>query len=99
NVPTYQNSKITYETHIYDIDHIENNFPFISLFPSVKESYINKTIHQKTQPLYKTPPVKTKMYLIKGDKVEILEEKDDWLHILYKGKKDIKAWIPKSAVE
>ena len=42
---------------------------------------------------------KTKMYLIKGDKVEILEEKDDWLYILYRGKKDIKAWIPKSAVE
>ena len=59
----------------------------------------NKTIQPKRQPLYKTPPEKTKMDLIKGDKVEILEEKDDWIYILYKGKKDIKAWIPKSAVE
>ncbi|MDY0122362.1 MAG: SH3 domain-containing protein [Sulfurimonas sp.] len=62
---------------------------------------ITKTILQKKQPLYKSPSIdsKTKMYLIKGDKVEILEEKDNWLHILYKGKKEIKAWIPKDAVE
>jgi len=59
----------------------------------------SKQIQLLKQPLYKTPPEKTKMYLIKGDKVEILEEKDDWIYILYKGKKDIKAWIPKSAVE
>ncbi|MGB6327805.1 MAG: hypothetical protein WBF48_02665 [Halarcobacter sp.] len=62
-----------------------------------KHFYIN--IQPKRQALYKTPPTKTKMYLIKGDKVEILEEKDDWLYILYRGKKDIKAWIPKSAVQ
>ncbi|MDD2896585.1 MAG: hypothetical protein PHG81_11280 [Aliarcobacter sp.] len=42
--------------------------------------------------------IKIKMYLVKGNKVEIIEEKDDWLYILYKGKKDIKAWIAKSAV-
>jgi hypothetical protein len=60
-----------------------------------------KTILPTKQPLYKSPSIdaKTKMYLIKGDKVEILEEKDNWLHILYKGKKEIKAWIPKHAVE
>ena len=65
----------------------------------VKIDTIKKNILSERQPLYKTPPTKTKMYLIKGDKVEILEEKDDWLYILYKGKKEIKAWIPKSAVE
>ena len=65
-----------------------------------KDANINsKIIQSKKQPLYKTPSEKTKMYLIKGDKVEILEEKDDWLYILYHGKKDIKAWIPKSAIE
>jgi hypothetical protein len=61
-----------------------------------------ETIHvikTQRQPLYKKPNIKTKMYLIKGDKVEILEKKDDWYYILYHGKKDIKAWIPKSAVE
>lgn len=45
----------------------------------------------KQPPLYSQPPIKTKMYLIKGDKVEILEEKDDWLYILYKGKKRYKS--------
>ncbi|WP_052502542.1 hypothetical protein [Halarcobacter anaerophilus] len=63
------------------------------------DSKAKSILPPQKQPLYKTPPIKTKMYLIKGDKVEILEEKDDWLHILYHGKKDIKAWIPKSAVE
>lgn len=63
------------------------------------EIYKIKNIKQQKQLLYKTPNKKTKMYLIKGDKVEILKEKDNWLYILYKGKKDIKAWIPKSAVE
>ncbi|MCP4969833.1 MAG: hypothetical protein GY932_04435 [Arcobacter sp.] len=58
-------------------------------------------IQSKRQYLFNNPNKnsKTKMYLIKGDKVEILEEKDDWLYILYKGKKDIKAWIPKNAVQ
>ncbi|MFA7030615.1 MAG: SH3 domain-containing protein [Candidatus Cloacimonadaceae bacterium] len=62
---------------------------------------ITQTILPKKQPLYKSPSIdsKTKMYLIKGDKVEILEEKDNWLHILYKGKKEIKAWIPKDAIK
>ncbi|PHQ91383.1 MAG: hypothetical protein COB42_03460 [Sulfurimonas sp.] len=57
-------------------------------------------IKRNKQPLFKAPnrSSKTKMYLIKGDKVEVLEEKDNWLHILYRGKKDIKAWIPKCAV-
>ena len=41
---------------------------------------------------------KTKMYLIKGDQVEVLRENEDWLYILYHGKKEILAWIPMSAV-
>ena len=65
----------------------------------VKVDNSQKQIYPTKQALYKTPTEITKMYLLKGDKVEILEEKDDWLYILYKGKKEIKAWIPKSAVE
>ncbi|WP_345980430.1 SH3 domain-containing protein [Sulfurimonas sp. HSL3-2] len=55
----------------------------------------------KKQHLYKAPNKnsKTKMYLLEGDKVEVLEEKDDWFYIVYHGKKDIKAWIPKTAVD
>lgn len=59
------------------------------------------TINQTKQPLYKSPDEtsKTKMYLVKGDKVEVLEENNNWLHVVYHGKKDIQAWIPKSAIE
>ncbi len=45
-----------------------------------------------------TSSSKTKMYLIKGDNIQILEEKDDWLYILYRGRKDIRKWIPKKAI-
>lgn len=58
-----------------------------------------KMISLTKQSLYSSPNIKTKMYLVKGDKVEILEEKDDWIKILYKGKKDITAWIPKNSLE
>ncbi|QDF28506.1 SH3 domain-containing protein [Halarcobacter anaerophilus] len=79
--------------------------PYI-VFGQCESKYIIFTLSKNTciilptkQPLYKKPNIKTKMYLIKGDKVEVLEEKDDWLYILYHGKKDIKAWIPKNSVE
>ncbi|MFV0325858.1 MAG: hypothetical protein ACK5LF_16005, partial [Bacteroides xylanisolvens] len=40
----------------------------------------------------------TKMYLIEGDIVEILQVNGDWLYVFYRGKKEIRKWIPKSAV-
>ncbi len=47
---------------------------------------------------------RTKMYLIKGDKVNILDEKTDdsgqkWYYINYKGKKDLNMWIKGEAVD
>lgn len=69
------------------------------IYKNIK-NYISKTYFLlKKQPLYSSPNKKTKMYLIKGDTVEILKEKDEWLYILYRSKEDIKAWIPKSAIE
>ncbi len=58
------------------------------------------TIQVKKQYLYNNPVFssKTKMYLIQEDKVELLKEKEDWLYILYKGKKELKKWIPKKAI-
>lgn len=41
----------------------------------------------------------TKMYLINGDDIEVLEEKGDWFNIRYYGKKTIEGWIKKSDVE
>jgi hypothetical protein len=45
------------------------------------------------------PRKPTKMYLLNGDEVEIIEEKDEWLRIRYYGKKVIEGWIKKSDVE
>ncbi len=39
------------------------------------------------------------MYLLKDDIVEIIEEKEDWLHIRYYSKKVVEGWIKKSDVE
>jgi hypothetical protein len=90
NIPTLSN----YKDKNFSYEYLNQNYKnFIKIVKS------NKTIYNLKQPLYSEPQIKTKMYLLKNDKVEILEEKDDWLYILYKGKKDIKAWIPKSAVE
>jgi hypothetical protein len=88
DIPTLKN----YTDENFSEDYLDKNY---KEFKKINK----KIIHLTKQPLYSEPQIKTKMYLVKGDKVEILEEKDDWLYILYKGKKDIKAWIPKSAVE
>lgn len=45
------------------------------------------------------PNKSTKLYLIKGDPVEILEQKGEWLKIRYYGKKTIEGWIKKIYVE
>jgi len=51
---------------------------------------VNKSI------VYSSPDIVTKMYLEKGNEVEILEEKGEWLHIIrYYGKKIIEGWIKK----
>jgi SH3-like domain-containing protein len=39
------------------------------------------------------------MYLIKGDEVEVLEEKGEWLKIRYYGKKVVEGWIKRSDVD
>ena len=59
----------------------------------LKNIRISKTI------INSTPNISTKMYLVKGDEVEILEEKDNWLKIRYYGNKTIEGWIKKSDVE
>jgi hypothetical protein len=67
----------------------------------INKKVIYKNIKIEKQYLFDNPnkDSKTKMYLLKGDKIEIIKEENNWLYILYKGKKDIKKWIPKSAIE
>lgn len=49
-------------------------------------------------------PRKTKMYLIKGDQVTLLQQQQDatdqtWYLVNYRGKKDLTMWLPATAVK
>ena len=65
----------------------------------IKENKAKYIVKVTKSIIYCTPNKPTKMYLLKGDVVEILQEKDDWLQIRYYGKKTIEGWIKKSDVE
>jgi hypothetical protein len=58
-----------------------------------------KTILVTKSNLFSTPNVSTKMYLVKGDEIEILEKKSEWLKIRYYGKKIVEGWIKNSDIE
>jgi hypothetical protein len=47
--------------------------------------------------IYTIPNVASKMFLVQGDEVSVLEEKSGWLHIVYvtAKNKEIKGWIKK----
>lgn len=45
------------------------------------------------------PGILTKMYLLKGDVLTILEEKGDWIKIEFEGKKLVQGWVKKLDVE
>ncbi|MBN6068336.1 hypothetical protein HYE54_06130 [Aggregatibacter actinomycetemcomitans] len=54
--------------------------------------------------LYDSNAIKSKMYLIKGDKVSILDKKNtpdgrSWYFVNYKGKKEINMWIEADSVD
>lgn len=68
-----------------------------SILNSIIFSY--KSIKNKVYLYTSTLNTSTKMYLLKGDEVEIIEEKDEWLKIRYYGKKTIEGWIKKRDVE
>lgn len=54
-----------------------------------------KEIKVKKSLIYSEPGSATTMYLIKGDVVTIIEEKDNWIKIEFLGSKLIKGWIKK----
>lgn len=69
-----------------------------SLFEKTSAQIADKTY------LYKHPNKKTEMYLIKGDKVTLLEEQIDnsdqkWYLISYKAKKNLTMWIKADTVD
>jgi len=57
-----------------------------------------KTLKIKQSKIFNDKKIVTKMYLLKGDIVEIIEEKGEWLKIRYYGKRMVEGWIKKSDV-
>ncbi|MFC0186095.1 hypothetical protein SAMN04515674_12326 [Pseudarcicella hirudinis] len=94
-----------YEYH-RQIQHIPN-YIVKSLLENKKELYKVETFlgvkYAKVKIdksfIFSSPTKGTNMYLLKGDEVEILETKDDWLKIRYYGSKTIEGWIKKTDVE
>lgn len=55
--------------------------------------YSIETIGKDKAKIYSVPDVATKMYLVKGDKVKIIEQKNGWLKFEYRGTRIIKGWV------
>ena len=78
-----------------------------------EKNYLEKVVNRKIGAastvinksyLYSSIGVKSDMYLIKGDRISILDEKIDergekWYFIHYKGKKEINMWIKAESVD
>ena len=80
---------------INEKDYLEN---IITRSTSNTSRVINKSY------LYSSIGIRSDMYLIKGDRVHILEERIDehgikWFFINYKGKKEINMWIKADSVD
>ena len=88
-------------SHIFKVDEVDKDIKQpLSLGFETELSFKTNILSKST--LYKTPNQSTKMYLIKGDKVTLLDEKTDssgqkWYFINYKGKKELNMWIKAEA--
>ena len=88
-------------TGVYNLKD-RNDFLLTEYFSSSSLDELVFIIKNKSY-LYKNNQ-KTQMYLIKGDKVTLLDEKTDasgqkWYFINYKGKKELNMWIKAEAVD
>jgi hypothetical protein len=73
--------------------------PFlINFYKKIAKSSFKKINNAKSI-IHSTSMKLTKTYLIKGDEVEIIEEKEDWLKIRFYGKKTIEGWIKKTDIK
>lgn len=108
---TVHNNKISFKNLIYKIDSEELSVDYVfKLYngvPDLRDNslkicvrLIKDRVYLYNKSDYKE---KTKMYLIKNDKVCLLNKEDTeqgkWYLINYKGKKDINMWIKADAVD
>jgi hypothetical protein len=63
------------------------------------EGYNTFRITKSKATLHSSLSVPTKMYLLKGDDIELIDRAKDWLKIRYYGKKVVEGWIKQSDVE
>jgi hypothetical protein len=72
----------------------------IGLIPRIDVEGYNTFRLTKTKIiLYTSPNLPNKMYLLKGDDVELIDREGDWLKIRFRGKRVVEGWIKKSDVE
>ncbi|WOK09616.1 hypothetical protein RT717_13300 [Imperialibacter roseus] len=64
-------------------------------FLSKIDSFSVRVVSEKAY-IFSEPEVATKMYLIKNDEAELLEERNGWILVRYFGKKIIDGWVKKS---
>ncbi len=91
------------KVYLEDIDlnrDMEDPYPWYLDIPSKECSNTDVLKIMVTKSTINSIPNKpTKMYLLKGDEVEVLEERGKWLKVRYYGKKTIEGWIKKGDVE
>ena len=83
------------------------NYVLLALLKNKKElqkveQFLNKKYQQikvVKSYIFNLSMLQTKAFLIMGDPVEVLEQKDNWLRIRYYGKKTIEGWVKKEDVE
>jgi len=72
----------------------------IGLIPRADvEGYNKFRISKSKVIIHSLPHNLSKMYLLKGDDVELIERDNDWMKIRFRGKRVVEGWIKKSDVE
>ena len=72
----------------------------IGLIPRIDvEGYNTFRLTKSKIILYTSPNLPTKMYLLKGDDVELIDREGDWLKIRFRGKRVVEGWLKRSDVE
>jgi hypothetical protein len=94
----YYSSRQQYVTY-KKLDALPQNIQNYLLKKGVHVGSPHKEISSAKAPIYSEPEKPTKMYLIKGDVVTVLEEKNGWLKVEYEGKKLVTGWIKKGDTE
>ena len=93
----YYSSRQQYVTY-KKLDTLPQNIQKYLQEQGIHVGFSCKEISSEKAIIHTYPGIPTRMYLIKGDMVIVLEERDGWLRIEYEGKKVVRGWIKKQDV-